>query len=278
MTQPQPAPAKLSNMQTRVIAGLIGGAIFIGAIYFSEWTFFLLFGALTLLGILEFYKLLTVNNLEPNHNLGVLLGGGLYLLVFLGQKNLAPPNMVYLLLPLLMLIFVFELFRKKQYPFLNIALTVLAVFYIAMPFSMLSVIGFRNGTYSWQPILGIMLLIWSADSGAYFAGKTFGRTKLFERISPGKTWEGWIGGTILALVVGWLLGIYFTDLSLYHWLGIAIIVSVFGVLGDLAESLMKRSLGVKDSGNLIPGHGGILDRFDSLLMVVPFIVAFLKLF
>ncbi|EJF08600.1 CDP-archaeol synthase [Pontibacter sp. BAB1700] len=123
-----------------------------------------------------------------------------------------------------------------------------------------------------------MLLIWSSDTGAYIAGKNFGRNKLFERISPGKTWEGWAGGAILTVLVGWLLSMFFHDLELYQWIGVAIIVSVFGVLGDLVESLLKRSLGVKDSGTLLPGHGGILDRFDSLILAVPFIVSFLKTF
>ena len=277
MSETQSAP-KLNNMQTRILAGVVGGAIFIGAIFFSEWSFFLLFLALTVLGMLEFYKLLTINNLKPNHNLGVLLGAGLFVLVFLHQKDMVPTNAFYALPPLLMLSFLAELYRKKEQPFVNIALTMLAVFYVATPFTLLSILGFQNGEYTWQPILGTMFLIWASDSGAYFVGKSIGRTKLFERISPGKTWEGWLGGTLLALGVAYLLSLFMHDLDLNHWLGMAAIISVFGVLGDLVESMMKRSLGVKDSGTLIPGHGGILDRFDSLLMVVPFIVAFLKLF
>ena len=269
---------KLSNMQTRVIAGLIGGAVFIGAIWLSEWTFFLLFGALTVLGVLEFYRLIRIHNVEPNRLLGVLLAVAIFALVFLEQQAMVRENVLFALLPALMLPFLAELFRKKAQPFLNVGLTLLGIIYVALPFSLLSLIAFPLGQYSWHPVLGIMLLIWSADSGAYFAGKTFGTHKLFERISPGKTWEGWIGGTLLALAVGWLLGDFFTDLTRFQWLGIAAIVSVFGVLGDLVESMMKRSLGVKDSGTLIPGHGGILDRFDSLIMVLPFIVAFLKIF
>jgi phosphatidate cytidylyltransferase len=270
--------SKLSNLQMRTIAGLSGMAVFIGAICISEWSFFLLFGVLTVLGMLEFYKLLTVNHLEPNHNLGILLGAGFYILTFLSQKGLVPINALYALPPVLMVLFLAELFRKKVHPFMNVALTLLAVFYVAVPLSFLTLIGFQNGEYTFQPVLGTVFLIWAADTGAYFAGKSFGRTKLFERISPGKTWEGWFGGTLLALGVAWGLSQFMQDLDLFHWLGIAVLVSVFGVLGDLVESMMKRSLGVKDSGTLIPGHGGILDRFDSLLMVVPFIVAFLKLF
>ncbi|MFC5272104.1 phosphatidate cytidylyltransferase [Adhaeribacter terreus] len=265
-------------MQTRIIAGVIGGAVFIGAIWFSEWTFFLLFGLLAILGVLEFYRLMGVNNVEPNRFLGVLLAAAVFVMIFLDQKAMIRENLLFILLPAIMLPFLAELFRKKAQPFLNIGVTLLGVFFVAMPFALLSLIAFPFGQYSWQPILGIMLLIWSADSGAYFAGKSFGTHKLFERISPGKTWEGWVGGTILAIAVAWLLAEFMTDLTRFQWLGIAVIISVFGVLGDLVESMMKRSLGVKDSGTLIPGHGGILDRFDSLIMVVPFVVAFLKIF
>ncbi|HSI90910.1 MAG TPA: phosphatidate cytidylyltransferase [Adhaeribacter sp.] len=266
-------------MQTRIIAGVIGAIIFIGGIWYSEWTFFLLFGILTLLGVLEFYRLMRTNkDVEPNQVLGLLLAMAVFVLVFFDQKSLIWENVLFLLLPGIMLLFVAELFRKKPHPFLNVGVTLLGVFFVAMPFALLSLIAFPLGQYSWQPVLGTMFLIWTADSGAYFAGKSFGTHKLFERISPGKTWEGWVGGTILTIAVGWLMAEFMTDLSRPQWLGIAAIVSVFGVLGDLAESMMKRSLGVKDSGTLIPGHGGILDRFDSLIMVVPFIVAFLKIF
>src|SRR6476620_8298522 len=204
MPETQPAP-RLNNMQTRIIAGVLGGLIFIGAIYFSEWTFFLLFLALTVLGMLEFYKLLTINNLKPNHNLGVLLGAGLFVLVFLLQKGMIHADALFALPPVLMLTFLAELYRKKEHPFQNIALTMLAVFYVAAPFTLLTVLGFQNGEYTWQPILGTMFLIWASDSGAYFVGKSIGRTKLFERISPGKTWEGWLGGTLSAIAVAWLL-------------------------------------------------------------------------
>src|SRR5690606_12644057 len=108
----------------------------------------------------------------------------------------------------------------------------------------------------------LLLLIWAADTGAYIAGKNFGKHKLLERVSPGKTWEGWVGGTVLAVVVSYVLALFFQDLALYQWIGVAVLVAIFGVLGDLVESLLKRSLGVKDSGTLLPGHGGILDRFD----------------
>jgi phosphatidate cytidylyltransferase len=268
----------LNNFQQRVLVGIAGGALFVGAIYFSQWTFAALFLALTLLGIREFYQLLSLRGFSPNYNAGLVLGCALFVLVFLLQLDLVSLSALYALPPILFFIFISELFRKKENPFVNIALTLLGMLYVGGSFSMLPILGFLKGDYNWQVIMGTMLLIWTSDSGAYFAGKTFGRHKLFPRISPGKTWEGWLGGAVFSLGIGYVLSLYFQDLSLPYWLGVALIVAVFGVLGDLIESLLKRSLQVKDSGTLIPGHGGILDRFDSLLLVVPFIVAFLKLF
>ncbi len=268
----------LSNLQQRLIVGVLGAAVFVGGIVFSEWTFFLLFLGLTVLGTLEFYKLSGAAGIKPNKVYGTLLAAGIFVSVFLIDKEYTSVEVLYLALPALFLAFVLELYRKQPQPFTNIAFTVLGILYIAVPFSLLQLLGYLQGEYSWQPILGLMLLIWSADTGAYIAGKNFGKHKLLERVSPGKTWEGWVGGTLLTVLVGWALSLFFHDLELYQWIGTALIVSVFGVLGDLTESLLKRSLGVKDSGTLLPGHGGILDRFDSLIMVIPFIVAFLKIF
>jgi phosphatidate cytidylyltransferase len=268
---------ELNNLQLRLLAGIIGGAVFIGAIYWNEWTFFLLFLGLTVLGLLEFYRLLSDKGFQPDRLVGLALGVGLYLLGFAVEYGALSPDWLFLLPPVMLLALVAELYGKKEQPFTNAALTLVGVFYIAAPFTLLHVLAFLPGRYSWQIILGIIFLIWASDTGAYAAGKNFGKNKLFPRISPGKTWEGWVGGVLLSIAVAWLLSLYFTDLTLGHWLGVAVLVSVFGVLGDLVESMLKRSLGVKDSGTLIPGHGGILDRFDSLILVVPFLVAFLEL-
>ncbi len=261
-----------------MIVGVLGAGLFVGSILFSEWTFFLLFLALTLLGTLEFYKLSGAQGIKPNKVWGLVLAAGIFISIFLIQKDLMPIELLYLAAPAIIFTFVLELYRKEPQPFTNVAFTLLGVLYIAVPFGLLQLMGYLQGDYQWEPILGLMLLIWSADTGAYIAGKNFGRNKLLERVSPGKTWEGWVGGTLLAIVVGWGLGLFFQDLEQYQWIGVAILVSIFGVLGDLVESLLKRSLGVKDSGTLLPGHGGILDRFDSLIMAIPFIVAFLKIF
>ncbi|MDX5348285.1 MAG: phosphatidate cytidylyltransferase [Hymenobacteraceae bacterium] len=270
---------EMSNLQQRVISGVIGGAVFIGAIWFNEWTFFLIFLLLTLFGLREFYRLLREKAYEPNEPVGVGLGVLLFISAFLVQMELVQEELLFLFLPLTALVLIFELFRQKPQPFTNIALTLLGVLYIAGSFSLLPLLVLMpDGSYTWQVLLGMLLLIWMSDSGAYFVGKNFGKRKILERVSPGKSWEGWIGGTVFSLVLAWGLSYWFTVLPLWQWLVVAVLVSVFGVLGDLVESLLKRSLGVKDSGTLIPGHGGILDRFDSLLMIIPFVVAFLKIF
>ncbi|WP_210489954.1 phosphatidate cytidylyltransferase [Rufibacter aurantiacus] len=268
---------QLNNLQLRLLAGVIGGAVFIGAIYFHEWTFFGLFLALTVLGLLEFYRLLSDKGFQPNRVIGTILGLGLYVLGFLVERGDVGSDWLFLLPPVMLLALVAELYRKKEQPFTNVALTLVGVFYIAAPFTLLHVLAFLPDRYSWQIILGVMFLIWASDTGAYAAGRTLGKNKLFPRISPGKTWEGWVGGVLLSLGVAWILSLYYQDLELEHWLGVAVLVSVFGALGDLVESMLKRSLNVKDSGTLIPGHGGILDRFDSLILVIPFLVAFLEL-
>jgi phosphatidate cytidylyltransferase len=270
--------SSLSNLQQRLIVGVLGAALFIGSILFSEWTYFILFLGLCLLGVLEFYRLVKPLGIKPNQSIGIIAGGFFYVSVFLIEKEIMPAELLYLFPPIVFMTLVLELYRKQEHPFTNIAFTLLGVLYVAVPFGLLHKLGYLQGAYSWQPILGLMLLIWASDTGAYIAGKTFGKHKIFPRISPGKTWEGWVGGTVLAIVVGWVVSFPFNDLELYQWLGVAVITSVFGVLGDLVESLLKRSLSVKDSGTLLPGHGGILDRFDSLLLVIPFIVAFLKIF
>ena len=151
--------------------------------------------------------------------------------------------------------------------------------YIIIPFSLFVKIPFLNTTSTYDPyvILGIFALIWSNDVFAYLIGKNFGKHKLIERVSPNKTIEGFIGGFVFTYITGYFISNYCDSLLSYQWLAIAIIVSVFGVLGDLIESMFKRQAGVKDSSNLIPGHGGFLDRLDSVIFATPFIFVYLYL-
>src|SRR5690606_24914284 len=190
----------------------------------------------------------------------------------------------YVAFPLLVLFlpFVIELYRKSKTPFVNISYTIFGVFYITLPFAMLYHIGFYNNhqfssEFSYALIWGFFFILWSNDTGAYLSGKYLGKHKLFERISPKKTWEGSIGGAILSIVVAYVCSMYFDEITSKDWIIVAIITVIFGSLGDLVESMLKRSLNIKDSGNILPGHGGILDRFDGLFLSIPFIYAYLTL-
>lgn len=147
--------------------------------------------------------------------------------------------------------------------------------YIAVPFSIIPCLAFSNNGFVWIYPLAIFLFLWTNDTGAYCFGTLFGKHRLFERISPKKSWEGSIGGGVLSLVVASVVAYFDQSLNLWQWLGFALVVVVFGTWGDLVESLLKRQLGIKDSGNILPGHGGMLDRFDSSLLAIPAVAVYL---
>ena len=154
-------------------------------------------------------------------------------------------------------------------PFTNVAVTLLGLCYVSIPMSMLVLLAHPGISFTPGRVFCLILFVWAADTGAYFAGKNFGKHKLAPSISPAKTWEGWAGGAALTLATGWAAGYFLPDIPLSHRLVAAGVVAVFGPLGDLAESMLKRSAGVKDSGTFLPGHGGLLDRFDAFLLVLP---------
>ncbi len=181
--------------------------------------------------------------------------------------------------PLVSFVYMIKLYKKfERKPFTNIAFTFLGIFYVAVPFALLNVAAFEDGVYNYQIIFGCLFILWASDTGAYFAGTFFGKRKLFERISPKKSWEGFIGGAMLALIFAFGIAHYFDTLSLQQWLVVCVIIIVGGTFGDLIESLLKRSIEIKDSGTSLPGHGGFLDRFDGLLISAPFIVTYLEIF
>jgi phosphatidate cytidylyltransferase len=153
------------------------------------------------------------------------------------------------------------------------------VIYVVVPFSLLVITGFtQSGLSNYNPtiILGFFFLLWTSDTGAYLVGISLGKHRLFPRISPKKSWEGFFGGLVFTLIVSWVISKYFTVISLTDWVIIALIIGIFGVLGDLIESLLKRSFDTKDSGNILPGHGGILDRFDSVIFSAPLVFLYFQ--
>jgi phosphatidate cytidylyltransferase len=277
----------LKNFFTRTLTAGAFVAVLLGCTYYGQISFSILFFIVTILGLWEFYSLAEKGRSFPQKIFGTIYGAILFLaftLVLVGDKynvhtgNIIIPITRILILFLFLsffLIFIFELFRKKDNPFKNIAFTFLGIIYVAVPFTLLNFMGILKGAYNHQLMFGIFFLLWCNDAGAYIVGSLIGKHKLFPRISPGKSWEGSIGGAIITYGIVFIISNWYTLISFADWMVIATILIVIGTLGDLVESLLKRSVNVKDSGSLLPGHGGILDRFDSLIMSVPFIVVYL---
>lgn len=272
--------SNLSNLQQRVIAAFVGGIGILYSIYANQWSFFAMFLFIGINCQVEFYRLVSNELAKPNMFLGLFIGIMNLIFTFCYMQSWLEACWFLLNFPLISLIFLQELYRKKDNPFANISFTLIGIIYTSLPFSLMVASAFvkGDGQYSYQIIMGCLLMLWASDSGAYFAGKNLGKRKLFERISPKKTWEGSIGGLLSSLLFAFVLSFWFTDLELWKWLVLAVIIVVIGSYGDLVESLFKRSIKIKDSGSFIPGHGGFLDRFDGLLLAVPFITTFLFFF
>ncbi len=268
---------KFSSLGQRLITALVGAVAIIGGIYWGMWGYFIVFFVISILTLWEFYKLAIMDDMAPLKIWGSIIGATLFILTFLVQANLLPPKYLLIIFPLFASVFLIKLYKKDEKPFTQVAYTFLGIIYVSVPFSLLSIIAFDTGSYGFQVIIGMLFILWASDTGAYFTGIMIGKKKLFERISPKKTWEGSIGGAILALIFAYGFSIYFKDLNLVEWLVAAGLIVIGGIYGDLVESLFKRSIAIKDSGTAIPGHGGFLDRFDGLLLASPFVVVFIVL-
>ncbi|BDD07987.1 phosphatidate cytidylyltransferase [Fulvitalea axinellae] len=269
--------SKYSNMTQRTVAGLIGILVILGAIFWSAWSFFFLFLFICVMAQQEFYKLAGIDGQVPLKTYGTFCGAVLFASTFLVSKGIIPDKSYYLIFPLMSVTYLVKLYTKgEKKPFTNIAYNFTGILYVALPFALLNIAAFQTGEYSHQVIIGVLFLLWASDTGAYFAGVNFGKRKLFVRVSPKKSWEGFFGGAILSLVTSYVVSLYFKELSSVEWLGMSVIIIIAGTYGDLIESLLKRSVSIKDSASTIPGHGGFLDRFDGLLFASPWIVAYLK--
>ncbi|MFT6960305.1 MAG: phosphatidate cytidylyltransferase [Flammeovirgaceae bacterium] len=269
----------LPELTQRIIAAIFGGALLISSIIYSEWSYFVIFFLICMFASLEFYKLLGLDGNLPLKSYGTVNSLFIYTLTFLIARQSLETKYYLLIFISLSAVYLIKLYIKKdKTPFTNIAFTFLGIIYVGIPFALLNLAIFYDNSYNYEIILGSLFMLWASDTGAYFAGKNFGRRKLFERVSPKKTWEGSLGGTIAAVSVGIVLSYYFTSMPVWKWIAISLIIVVAGTYGDLVESLFKRSIRIKDSGRSIPGHGGFLDRFDGLLIAAPFIVAFVRLF
>lgn len=264
----------MNNIIKRTLTGIIFVAVLFGSIFFNQYTFFALFLLITIGAINEYFTLIK-EKIAPQRVLGTLCAASLFIASF-AHVNYAYYKIYAISLGLAFLIFIAELYRKKENPFNNIAHTLTGIFYTAIPFSALNYIVYWGGdTYLPTILACIFILIWSNDTFAFIWGVSFGKHKLFERISPNKSWEGSIGGGLSTIIIAYFISRYITDIETVDWVIMAVIIVFTGSLGDLTESLLKRSLNIKDSGNILPGHGGILDRFDALLIAIPFIFVFM---
>lgn len=275
-------------LSTRAVSALFFVIILIGAICYSYYSFLILFFVISLIALREYYKLAALLNTRPYR----LTGFSVAILLFIRASvpnfwDHFPENeILHMICSVLVILFPFilliiALFNKGTSNLTDVLHTLFGIIYAVFPLTLLISIPVHvvNGefTYTYFKVLGILFLIWSNDTLAYLGGSLFGKTKLFERISPGKTWEGTAIGALGAIGIGFVLNLNHTYPYDFIWPLIGGLVAIFGTLGDLVESLLKRQAGVKDSGQLIPGHGGALDRFDSLLFVTPFIYGLLKM-
>lgn len=241
--------------------------------------FFIVFSAFTFVGLIEFLKLSPVKD-GINKNIGYLIFGMLiYALTGLIGLGYLDIRFIYLLLLIFFLTFVFELFRKQNASQERIGAWFMGFIYVALPFGLMSslfVSGNLDG-FRIDILIGMFIIIWSSDVFAYLVGSWIGKHRLFERISPKKSWEGSIGGLVFAMLAAYILSLIFHHFTLIEWFIFAVIVVITGALGDLIESMLKRQAGVKDSGTLLPGHGGVLDRFDAVLFATPFVFVYVNL-
>lgn len=268
----------MNKLLIRTLSGAVYCILVVAAIYSGQWSgnrmagncvFIAFFGFVAMTGVYEFYKNLTIKGVTVNKTAGYGLAALTYILVsLLGIAHNAHITM-FILPAFVAVVFLWQLWRQDEQPFATIGYTILPVFWVVFPFILM------------QPLLrigeGLLMMVfictWINDSGAYLTGMTIGKHKMWERHSPNKTWEGTLGGALFCVLGAIFIGPLLLDgLMWWYWAVIGLICSVAGTLGDLTESMFKRFCGVKDSGNIMPGHGGILDRFDSVIMIIPIIL------
>ncbi|MEJ6617289.1 MAG: phosphatidate cytidylyltransferase [Crocinitomicaceae bacterium] len=260
----------MNNILVRSLTGAVFITLVLFPLFWVETSIILMFGLFMTLGLIEFFKFFkSSSTINIRWEIGLAYGLFLFGIVTGVTLGLLPFVASIVLFPLLFIVFISELWRKKENPLLNLSVYALGVLYIVLPFLLMTTfaISYNN---EFPLLAGMFLLIWMNDTFAFLSGKFFGKTKLFERISPKKTWEGTIGGIVFTLLAAVAITFLFDDNHLIFWMVSAVIIAPCSIFGDLLESLFKRNMGIKDSGDILPGHGGVLDRFDSALLTVPF--------
>ena len=264
-------------MKTRTITGFFFIIVMLASMLLGHYVFGIFYLLLSSFCLWEFYGLIKQSGVKPNQFAGIASGIFLYVVfALITYDDSSRYHQLLFLLPLILcLIFIPELYRKHDAPITNIAYTFFGIIFVVVPFVFFHAMAYISNSFNFHFPLAFFIILWTNDTGAYLSGYFFGRTKLFERHSPKKTWEGFIGGVILSCVAAYIISIYYNDLKWSNWIVVAILISCFGTMGDLVESMFKRSINVKDSGGILPGHGGLLDRFDGLLLAAPIVYTYL---
>lgn len=268
----------MKNLAFRTISGIIYVALIIFSLAFNKYSFLVFFIFLSSVMVLELSKgFNTLSGINISGITLVVLNAIIFLSFFFTSDQNLKTYLFFMIIPILVIPLI-ELLKDNENPILNGALSFFILIYIGLPFGLSNTLYFGNdSTKAYEILLGIFILNWSNDTFAYITGMLFGRHKLFERISPKKSWEGFFGGAIFSVIAAIILSKFFYVLPPQNWVGIALIVTVFGTFGDLVESMLKRQMKLKDIGSIMPGHGGLLDRNDSFLFVVPAVCLYLEI-
>ena len=273
----------MKNFILRTITAIGIVAVQVLCTYLSQYSLAALFLLLTALTVNEYIKIMSQRG-EVAVSRPIVIAGSCYLFFVFWFNSLTRGESLALFFPyLLFLIYCYikELFGKQPNPIANLGTIMLSQMYVVLPLSLINVLAFTpfECFHSEAPYyaitLAIYIFIWINDTGAYLSGITLGKHKMFPRISPKKSWEGAIGGALATIVSAFIVAHFYTFMELWQWIGMAIVVILAGTFGDLTESMMKRQLDIKDSGHILPGHGGFLDRLDSMLFAIPAVVAYL---
>ena len=263
----------MSESTKRFFSGLIYTTLLVGAVFLSKNLFVILITILGILCLIEFAKLRYFKNL--------VIYPVLILAVYYFNYHISDPLLVFLLLGINIVVssvLIVKLLTGKENKITLLSNYIFSFFYISSGILFITLLPSINTTFDYQLILSVFIIMWTNDTFAYLVGKKFGKRKLYEKVSPKKTIEGFLGGFIFSLLVGILLYFMTThNLTILQWITLASIIVVFGTLGDLVQSQFKRFVNIKDSGNILPGHGGIYDRLDSIIFVAPFVYTFLYL-
>jgi len=258
----------------RSISGVVFAGLIIGSIFIGPYVFANVFLAFLILGLMEFYAFSKTDESSTDTITYYTSGILLYILLILISWKMIPPSYWIFGVGIIFTVMIIQVLKNSKNPIKNLGIHFFSYIYLVIPLSLLNFLFYTSFQLNDKVIymlIGIFGITWINDTFAYITGSLIGRTKLIERVSPNKTWEGTIGGLLFGLLTAYLLFLIFPEMNLQEWLGFALITIVFGNFGDLFESLLKRSINIKESGWIIPGHGGVLDRIDSILFASPFV-------